>query len=1217
MRDIVNSILQGNYIQASGSLSYSVARIETDLSCDCDYEGTFSVQTTEGGTMQGWVLSSDMRMEILTPNIAGPEADISYHFHGDLCKPGDEIKGQISIVSDHGEYSIPFDIRIEPGDLPSSMGPIRNLFNFVNLAKSNWDEALELFYSPDFRRIFCGTDEYYNGLYSCLSANVGNPRNLEEFLLCTGKKSRVQYYYEKKIFETAIIGVEYSEKLVERELEIMRSGWGYTDIDIEIDGDFILTRRENLCEKDFTGNFCVLKIFIDTEKCSRGRREGRIVLRNSFTALEIPVIVKGRSEVLTSKRIRTRSLLMEQMTRDYILNRLGLLDDKEWFEKTSTCVEQLSSVSVDDPYVKLFKARLLCIDGRPNEASWLVDQASEIIEHEEREGKLKGDKLLVAYAYHWLVASMVKQDKEFTKLAASKVESLYRKLPESWEIGIVTLMLPTTNNANTYTRWAMLEKLFESGCRSGVIYHEGIKVLNENPAVAKKVDGFFIQTVYFGARLRVVGSRCIDQLVALSQRTRKYTYVHLHTLELLYTQTNDRRLLQELAAGNIAEGRVDKAAHNWYRKAIDQDIKLTNLFEYFIESLDVHEEEEIPVVVLMYFGYSNNLTSEKKAYFYYYLIQHKEQYEDLYVGSIQNMEFFANEQISKGNINRHLALVYSEILNPEILTRQQAIGLSDIIFSRWIVCEKKECEHVLVYQKGCENPFVYDLHDGEGAISVYGQGNIVVFEDHNGNRYVESAKYTSQDLMTVGRYLSAVTELVWDNERLNLYMLGTGNSTITATSQNISRFMQLAESKLVRRPVRQRMLVFAMDYYSIHDDEESFERAFRQLDLANLSSEQMGILFPILNKYGHEDITGKWLENYGPYFVSRSHLKRYLERVIGKLDKEKAPEKNGYTGALLAAAIHVFREGNAGLVITQFLASFYEGTCRELAEIWKSLRNYDVSRKECDKRIMLQHMFSGAYLSDLNDIARECVENEPGTELSMAIIAQGAYNYFIGKDNVDEKIIPNIARLYKMNSDMPVSTKLAYLKYYSNHLDEINEESGEILLQFLKEEISDRVYFGFFKKFLYAGAFKTDEQVRRCESILEEIADRTIIDYKVSKGKIAKIHYIIANDGEQDYDYASENMREACSGICIKDFILFFGETLQYYITEESEDEASLQCNGQITCNNTDTQGTVSRYSIINDLIVSNTTKDYRRFDDLYEEYSRREFINSELFRLI
>ncbi len=62
MRDIVNSILQGNYIQESGSLSYSVARIETDLSCDCDYEGTFSVQTTEGGTMQGWVLSSDMRM---------------------------------------------------------------------------------------------------------------------------------------------------------------------------------------------------------------------------------------------------------------------------------------------------------------------------------------------------------------------------------------------------------------------------------------------------------------------------------------------------------------------------------------------------------------------------------------------------------------------------------------------------------------------------------------------------------------------------------------------------------------------------------------------------------------------------------------------------------------------------------------------------------------------------------------------------------------------------------------------------------------------------------------------------------------------------------------------------------------------------------------------------------------------------------------------------
>ncbi len=422
MRDIVSNILNGNYIQSSSALNYSVAKVETDLSYDCDYEGSFRVYTTDGSAMQGWVVSSDQRMEILTPEVTGAETEVGYHFHADLCKPGDEIKGQISIISDHGEYSIPFDIRIEPGDLPSSMGPIRNLFNFVNLAKSNWEEALELFYSPNFRRIFCGTDEYYNGLYSCLSANAKNPRNLEEFLLCTGKKSRVQYYYEKKVFETSIIGVEYSEKLVERELEIMRSGWGYTDIDIEIDGDFILTRRENLCENDFTGNFCLLKIFIDTEKCSKGRREGRIVLRNSFTRLEIPVIVKGRTELFGSRKVRTRSLLMEQMTRDYIMNGLGLMDDKEWFDRTGACVEQLSSLGGDDPYVRLFKARLLCIDGRPNEASWLVDQAADIIEHEEKAGKLLGEKLLVAYAYHWLIASMVKQDKDFTKLAASKVE---------------------------------------------------------------------------------------------------------------------------------------------------------------------------------------------------------------------------------------------------------------------------------------------------------------------------------------------------------------------------------------------------------------------------------------------------------------------------------------------------------------------------------------------------------------------------------------------------------------------------------------------------------------------------------------------------------------------------------------------------------------------------------------------------------------------------
>ena len=64
----------------------------------------------------------------------------------------------------------------------SSIGTIRNLFHFANLAKSNWAEAVRLFYDPDFRRLFQGNDEHFYGCYRMLSAYEGNAQNVEEFL---------------------------------------------------------------------------------------------------------------------------------------------------------------------------------------------------------------------------------------------------------------------------------------------------------------------------------------------------------------------------------------------------------------------------------------------------------------------------------------------------------------------------------------------------------------------------------------------------------------------------------------------------------------------------------------------------------------------------------------------------------------------------------------------------------------------------------------------------------------------------------------------------------------------------------------------------------------------------------------------------------------------------------------------------------------------------
>ncbi len=91
---------------------------------------------------------------------------------------------------------------------------------------------------------------------------------------------------------------------------------------------------------------------------------------------------------------------------------------------------------------------------------------------------------------------------------------------------------------------------------------------------------------------------------------------------------------------------------------------------------------------------------------------------------------------------------------------------------------------------------------------------------------------------------------------------------------------------------------------------------------------------------------------------------------------------------------------------------------------------------------------------------------------------------------------------------------------------------------FLQEMLEQGIHLDFFRAF------------RRPVLGLQELADKTIVEYHASFGNRARIHYVIFHENGESEEYASEYMREVYGGVCFKEFILFFGESLQYYITE-------------------------------------------------------------------
>ena len=134
---------------------------------------------------------------------------------------------------------------------------------------------------------------------------------------------------------------------------------------------------------------------------------------------------------------------------------------------------------------------------------------------------------------------------------------------------------------------------------------------------------------------------------------------------------------------------------------------------------------------------------------------------------------------------------------------------------------------------------------------------------------------------------------------------------------------------------------------------------------------------------------------------------------------------------------------------------------------------------------------------------------------------------------------------------------------------------------------------------------------------MRQFSDKTMIQHKLEEGSSAVIHYFMERDGNRQGEYIREEMKDMFYGICVKQFILFFGERLQYYITETDDDKESLTRSGTLSRSDTDREQKESKYSLINDIAIGRTLHDDNTMEMLLQEYFEQEFLVKELFHTI
>ena len=121
-------------------------------------EDHIQISSRKGKEISCVFYSSHYRVQCLDQGFVGREGKLPYCIDTTGLNAGDEIRGEFSILSNFGEYRVPYQITVKPVMMTDELGEMRNLFHFANLARVDIAQAVRLFYTEGFQGLFGGHD---------------------------------------------------------------------------------------------------------------------------------------------------------------------------------------------------------------------------------------------------------------------------------------------------------------------------------------------------------------------------------------------------------------------------------------------------------------------------------------------------------------------------------------------------------------------------------------------------------------------------------------------------------------------------------------------------------------------------------------------------------------------------------------------------------------------------------------------------------------------------------------------------------------------------------------------------------------------------------------------------------------------------------------------------------------------------------------------------
>lgn len=1165
-------------------LLFSEEKLEIKAMAGKRVKGSFVIENSADRKIKGMIYSSNTRMAYDPQDFHARSVFITYEADTTGMKPGEVLEGFFTVCSEIGEQELPYRLEILQSQDREREEYTKSFDAFAQMAKQDFQKAYLFFIKSDFPKMLEQDAPECLTLYEGVREISVSYRSMEEFLVACKKKEPISI----RIRESRG-NFEELEDSIKESILIVKNQWGFQRLDFVVDADFIHLERKMVTTDEFIGNAYQLDYIIVEEKLHAGRNYGSIRIQTSNQELRYEIFVTRKGTKEKERKVRRTQKQIERLVFLYISLQTRQISVEEWQIQSMKALKEYHDFGGNHPILELFQAQLYFTLGKFLEAHNVL----EAVENRKRgldHPEVRGYYLYLTTFYH--------NDRKYVDTIEDQIVSLAMQNRESWKLQWILLHLQEKYLNHPQQKIEAVREQYLYGCRSRIVFLEVYQLFEREPVLMKRLDEFTISVLKFACKENLLTQEVTQEIADLALRCKEYDEMTFSVLKECYEQFPSQQLIKSICELLLKGQKTDQEAFIWYAKGVEEDLRVTGLYEAYIESMSESSAKKLPQIIRMYFAYNNTLNYQKKAFVYASVLQNREEDPQSYRSYRPSIEKFMLDQLAFGRVNQNLAMLYQKFLTKNLLNKRLADGLGRVLFTYELTCHIPEFVSAIVIHRQLKEENIVPMIHGKAQIQIYTQDYSIVFVDEAGNRYASPSSYELEKLLTNEQFMGWVQELSPDYPGMLLWECEQVRK-IKKLPESIKKVQRLVELEEIREEYRMALRKDILDFYTIHPFDPGIHEYLQNMNYEIFLRADKKELLELLIDQSFYQQAFELICTYGYEEVELGKITKLCSNMIALWDYEK-------NDMLLSFCDYCFQNKKYDKHILTYLIFYYSGPIKAMKNIWKASRDFELDGFQIEEKILEMVIFTRSGVEGTEEIYESYSKGMGDRKICHAYLLQRSYDYFVKEKEVGKVIFDKLEKQQQLGLELEDVCRLALLRYYAALSSKtILSEQQEIQVSVLLEEYAHRgMRFQFFQEF--PEAYTRPYQLQ----------DKVFIEYRTNPEAAVTLYYYVNDDKKKDQVCRREPMLNMYEGIFSKEFTLFYGEKLTYYIVEEWNGQVKKSKVSVMECKKKERDQN-SKYELLNRMAKYLEHSEEEKVNQTIKKYIRQQTLVDEVLKMI